>query len=53
MKKHPDSLAAVEMLFGDDEGKCMWKFDGINGKGEGMDGSGKCSRKSSLPETSY
>ena len=32
-KEHPDSLAAVEALCGEDEGKWMWKLDGMNGMG--------------------
>ena len=39
-KKNPDSLAAVEALCGEDEGKWMWKLDGMNGKGEGWMGAG-------------
>jgi len=38
--KHPDSLAADEVLCGDDEGKWMWKLDGMNGKGKGWMGTG-------------
>ena len=34
-KKHPDSLSAVQVLYGDDEGKWMWKLDGMNGEGQG------------------
>jgi hypothetical protein len=34
-RENPNSIAAVRSVCGEDEGKWMWKLDGMNGNGQG------------------